>query len=178
MSGITSLTRQPIPLKVDGIEETYYIHPLTIDDFGALQAWVDAQFPDPFQVVDEAIKRGNYSLPQQQYLMKLAMDAATGQSKHPIGTPEADALLGGLEGFKQLLTISIRKGKPDFSNEEARNLYMHLSLGELQAVLTATEVGALMADPKPSSSTPNGNGNSISPRRRTKVKTGGLSSTN
>jgi hypothetical protein len=147
MNGISSLTRQPRPLKVAGLDETYLLHPLTIDDVGRLQGWIDAQFPDPFAVAQRAIDRGNYTVLQQQYLLKLAMESAT-QPGHPIGTPEADHLLQSMEGFKELLKLSIRKGKPEFSDEDAQRLFMHCGLADLQAVYAATEVEIVMGDPK------------------------------
>jgi hypothetical protein len=163
MSSAATLTAQPRPLTVNG--QVYDLHPLTIDDIGKLQSWVDRQFPDPFEVVNAAIAKGNYTIPQQQYLLSQAIDRAT-RPAHPIGTAEADQLLQTLEGIKQLLILSIRKGRPEFTDAEAKELYMHLGLGDLQAVFTATGVATVMSDPKGESETSSANGSSTSRRRR------------
>lgn len=176
MNSIASLTRQPVLLKVDGIEQAYEIHPLVVDDFGKLQAWIDSQFPDPFVIVDLAIKQGSYTIPQQQFLMQQAFNAAS-NPKHPIGTPEADRLLQSMAGVLEMLKISIRKGRPEFSDDEAKKLYMHMGLGHLHSVFNATEVSLLMSDPKPPTTMPKRNGSSTSHRTRKKGSTGGDSST-
>jgi hypothetical protein len=165
MNSLSALTRQPRPLNVAGIDEVYELHPLTIDDLGQLQGWIDSQFPDPFEVVSKAISRGNYTVPQQQYLLRVAVESAS-RPAHPIGTPEADQLLGSLAGLQELLKLSIRKSRPEFSDEDAKRLYMHLNLGDLEAVFAATGVGAVMADPKGPRKTNGGNGNSTSRKTR------------
>jgi len=164
MSSAATLTAQPRPLKVNG--QAYELHPLTVDDVGRLQGWVDRQFPDPFEIVNAAIAKGSYTVPQQQFLLEKAIDRAT-RPRHLIGTPEADQLLQTLEGVKQILLTSIRKGKPDFSDDEAKQLYLHLGIGDIQAVFTATGVDTVMHDPKDGPTTSSANGSSTSrPRRR------------
>jgi hypothetical protein len=162
MSSVAALTAQPRPFTVNGQE--YFFHPLTIADLGQLQTWIDRQFPDPFEVVTKAIARGNFTVPQQQYLLAQAVDRAVRPGRQ-IGTPEADQLLQSLEGVKQLLLLSIRKGRPDFTEEQARELYMHMSLGHLEALFSVTGVSAVMHDPKDGPKTSTGNGSSTSRRR-------------
>lgn len=171
---VAQLTGQPKKLTAGG--KDYLLHPLTIDDLGKLQGWVDGHFPDPFAVIGSAIERGNYTVPQQQYLMQQALALAT-RPQRLIGTPEADNLLQSTEGIKQLLLLSIRKGQPEFSAEQAAELFMALGLGDIQAAFAATGVGLVMADPKGPRKKSSLTGSSTSRRTRKKGSTGGSSTT-
>jgi hypothetical protein len=171
---LSSLTGQPRRLSVNG--QVYDLHPLTLDDLGQLQGWIDRHFPDPFQIVQEAISKGNYTVPQQQFLFSQALERST-RPKNLIGTPEADRLMGSMQGIEQLLLISIRKGRPEFTEADAKELYLHMGLGDLEAAFAATGVSAVMADPKEPRKTSSPTGSSASRRRRNKARTGGSSST-
>ena len=163
MSSLSALTGQPRRLTVAG--KSYDLHPLTIDDLGQLQSWIDRQFPDPFAVVSEAIGRGSYTVPQQQFLLGQALDRAT-RPRHVLGTPEADRLVQSIDGVKQLLLISIRKGRPDFSDSDAAELYQSMNMGHLEAAFVATGANQVMGDPKGESPKPKPTGSSGSRRRR------------
>lgn len=164
MSSLSSLTAQPRKLRVG--EKTYDLFPLTLEELGQLQGWVDSQFPDPIQVVADAIGKGNYTVAQQQYLMKQALELAS-RPKSLIGTPEADRLLQSTEGTKRLLLLSIRKGRPDFTEAEAAELLKDLNGGHVEAAFSATGVDQVIHDPKGSKTTRPGNGTSTSrPSRR------------
>lgn len=179
MSELTSLAGTPrtLRVRVDGEDREYLIHPLSIADWAAMQAWVDAQFPQPHEVTAAAIARGNYTVAQQQYLMRIATELACEHPGHPIGTPEADRLIQSLAGTKELLKIAIRKGRPEFTDAEAERLYLHLTLGQLEALYRDTEAALLMGDPKDGPTTSGGNGRTTSPRRRGRGSRGGSSTT-
>jgi hypothetical protein len=163
MNSLSNLTAQPRKLTVAG--QSYDLHPLTLDDLGQLQAWIDGQFPDPFEVIRDAIARNNYTVAQQQYLFGQAMEMAT-RPRRLIGTPEADRLLQSLDGTKKLLTLSIRKGRPEFTDGEAEDLYKAMDLVSLQAAFVATEATLVMGDPKAAKKPRRSTGSSASPRRR------------
>jgi hypothetical protein len=168
MNDIASLTGQPRPLKVRvaGEPRTYEVYPLTLDDLGRLQAWVDAQFPDPFAAVQAAIDRGNYTVPQQHFLLRTAAELATSR-RRLIGTAEADALLVSIDGVKEILKLAIRKGRPEFSDDEARELFLHMGMADLEALFGATGVEMVLHDPKGGPTTSGATGSSTSrPRRR------------
>jgi hypothetical protein len=163
MNSISALSGQPRPLSVGG--QTYQLYPLTLEDLGQLQGWVDSHFPDPFATVQAAIANGNFNVTQQQFLLKLAVDASV-RPRNLIGTPAADQLLQSVEGIKRLLVLSIRKGRPDFSDDDAAQLCQQLGLGDVQAAFAVTGVSAVMADPKEPRTTPRPSGSSTSRRRR------------
>lgn len=167
MNHLTEMTRQPRTLRVRVGDEDreYAVHPLSIDDLGKLQGWVDAQFPDPFDVVGKAIAAGDYTVTQQQYLLDRAIHRAT-QPRNMIGTPEADRILFSLEGHCELLKLAIRKGGVEFSDEEAREVYMHLTVAELAALHSTTGLDLVTHDPKASAPTSSGSGPSTSRSRR------------
>lgn len=175
---LAGLTAQPKPLRVriHGEERTYLIHPLTLHDLGQLQAWVDSQFPDPFELVREAIQRHPYTVVQQQYLMSQAI-AAAGRPPRLMGSPEADQVLYTLPGQCELLKLSIRKGRPDFSDDEARELYMHLTIADLAKLHNQTGIDLVSSDPKAGPTTSGETGSKESRRRRRRGSTSGKSST-
>ena len=162
MNSISSLTGQPRPLSVAG--QTYQLFPLTLDDLGQLQSWVDSHFPDPYQQAANALATGRFNVAQQQYLLKIAAELSV-RPRHLIGTPQADELLQSVEGIKRLLVLSIRKGRPEFSDDDAAQLYHDLGLGDVQAAFAATGVEAVMGDPKDERKTPRPNGSTTSRRR-------------
>lgn len=174
---LSELSGQPrkLTVRVRGEAREYPVHPLTLDDLGKLQGWVDAQFPDPFAVVGRAIGRGDYTVTQQQYLLDRAIHRAT-QPRHLIGTPEADRVLFSLEGHCELLKLAIRKGR-ELSDDEARELYMHLTVADLAALHATTGLDLVTHDPKGSPATSGESGSSTSRGRRRPARTGGTSTT-
>jgi hypothetical protein len=197
MNDLASLLSQPVTLQVavkdsDGkpTGETleYKVHPLTYGELAALQGWVDSQFPDPYQTAWDAIQRARergqpFNVTQEQYILRQAMDQAI-NSRRRIGTPEADELLLSPAGFCQVMLLGIRKGKPDFSDEDARRLFEHMTQMDIVRVYTATQVNMVVSDPKATRSDRQRNarlnGSSTSRRTRRAKKapqTGGGSST-
>lgn len=184
MNDIATLTAQPQILRVDGKE--YKVHPLTFADLGELQAWVDSQFPDPFEVVSKAMNSGKFNYAQQQFMMQQAMEKAT-RPRHLLGTMEADELLLSVEGTKKILVVSIRKGDPSFTEKDADELFEKLTQADIAKLESATNLDMVVQDPKdePPSIVPpsNANGSRMSrrARRATAAKargTGGRSTTN
>jgi hypothetical protein len=178
MNDLGSLSGQPRPLtvRIRGEERTYLVHPLMLDELGQLQGWIDAQFPDPFDQVNAAVARNEYTVPQWQFLLECAVKLST-QRRRLIGTPEADLLLQSLEGTIQLLLLAIRKGDPAFGEEQARELRQHLSIGDLERVFSATGASMVMHDPKGGSGASSSNGPPTSRRTRGRRSTGGSSGT-
>jgi hypothetical protein len=142
---IAAMTAQPHRMLVDG--RAYMLHPLKLNDFGRLQVWVDAQFPDPIGLVNDAIKAGSYTVGQQQFLYRSAIEIAA-RGHRPIGTPEADDMVRSVHGSKQLLLMSIAIGDPTFTEADAEELYGKLTIGDLARVFAATEAEKILSDPK------------------------------
>ena len=131
MNDLATLTGQPVrSLKVDG--QAYDLHPLTLDDYGRLQAWVDRQFPDPFDVVSAQIERGRlvvdadgnesrvpYPMAQQQYMLRSGartVEPGPAADRHA----EADAKVQATEGVQEMMFLSITKGRPAFTPTQGR----------------------------------------------------------
>lgn len=179
MNDLKTLTAQPQPLTVDG--ETYMVHPFTVDDWGALQAWVDRQHPDPFDVVRDAINKGGFSQAIQKQMIKDALDKATGP-KNLIGSVEADTLLMSMEGYTQVLFLSIRKGRPGFTEKDAGELAVKLTTTDMTKLGHLSTMDMLVSDPKSEPLNvvpPSKTSGSAASRRRPKPQrpTGGNSST-
>lgn len=159
MNDIATLTGQAArSIRVDG--QAYDLHPLTLDDYGRLQAWVDRQFPDPFDVVSAQIERGRlvvdadgnesrvpYPMAQQQYMLKLALEQAS-QGRRLIGTPEADTKVQATEGVQEMMFLSITKGRPAFTRAECKALFARLTVAQVAAIFSATNADMVLGDPK------------------------------
>lgn len=180
MNNLSALTAQPKTLTVKG--KVYKVHPLDLGDFGCLQEWIDRQFPDPFKEVEKAIAGGSWNWKQQEFLLKEALATAC-QPRHLIGTPLADELLLSIEGVKQTLFLSIRKGDPEFTEKDAEELFAEMSLVDAAMVGQATNIDMVATDPKSDElsttppSAPSGLQASRRQRRASRRSTGGKSST-
>lgn len=173
MNDLRTLTAQPRPLVVDG--ETYMVHPLDMNGWGAIQAWLDAQRPDPFDIVKKAIDKGGFTVAQQQYMIKEAIDKAM-EPKPLLGSVEADAILLSIPGYTQVLYQSIHKGRPDFTEADAAELAAKLTATDFANVNMSTNLDLMATDPKAESPSPEARttGSAASRKRRRKAgRTGG-----
>ncbi len=140
---LATLTAQPRTLTVEG--QAYDVHPLKIEDVGALQKWVHEQYPDPIATVHARCQ--GLPLKVQQHLMGVAAELAC-RPLPKIGTPEADGLLESVDGIKEILFLAIRRGRPAFTRADAEALFAKLSEAELARVFRDTGVAAVVGDPK------------------------------
>lgn len=145
MDDIATLTAQPKTIAVDG--KDYAVHPLTLGDFGALQAWVDRQFPDPIQAARRAIGAGGLNMAQQQCFIKESLLLAS-RPRHLLGTPVADELIRSVEGMKYTLYLSIRKGDPSFTEEDAEALFAKMDFLDLAGFGQSSNLDMVVGDPK------------------------------
>lgn len=144
IKSLARLTGQPTTLEVDG--ERYDVHPLSFGDLGSLQAWIDGRRADPFATLAAQLGTGRFSVAQEKHMMALALEQAT-RPGPPLGTPEADAMLNTLEGYAEVLYLTIRKGRPGFTREDASRLLAALGEGRLGQVRRTTDLD-LVSDPK------------------------------
>jgi hypothetical protein len=138
-----TLSNQPRPLTIDGV--TYLVHPLTLDDFGKLQAWVQEQFPDPLQVAADRLDL--FPVPVQKHLVAMAIEQAS-KPRPRLGQPEADALVRSMDGTLELMRIAIAKGDPSFTRDKARALYARMNLAHLSMLYASTGADVVLSDPK------------------------------
>jgi hypothetical protein len=146
VDSLASLTAQPKPLVVG--DKTYQMHPLTIDDFGKLQAWCDSQYKDPMDVVATKLGTGQFTKRQEEYLMRVAVETAR-KPKPKLGEPEVDALLNSLEGFQQIAYLSIRKGLPDFTLADAKAMIDQMGNEKLSTMMLATNADMILSGEDP-----------------------------
>jgi hypothetical protein len=145
MNDPATLTGQPKPVTAG--DETRLIYPLDAEGIGRLQAWVDAQFPDPFEVVDRLFQTGRYNTAQQQFLMRTALELSV-RGRRLIGTPEADALINSAAGTKYMLFLAISRGDPAFTEADAQRFYEKMSAVTVEAARLATDAPMVVGDPK------------------------------
>lgn len=154
------------PITIGG--KTYRIHPLGLRDHAALKAWVAEQFPDPIALVDEAIARGNYTMARQQHMIKTAIEIAS-RPKPALNSPEAQALLDSPEGLVELFYLSVKRGDPSFTREQAMDA-ADLTAGQIAMLNETSEVNLMKSDPKD----PGPNGTPTNPHSPAPALTGGI----
>jgi hypothetical protein len=145
VNDLATLTAQPTRLSIGG--DTYLAYPLTIGEFGEMQAFVDRTFGDPFTLAQAQIATGKYTVAQQQFLLKTAMELSQ-RGKPLLGTPEADERVRSNEGVKYLIYLSIRKGRPDFTEAAAGALFDRMTPGDIEMLFRATDADKVLSDPK------------------------------
>ena len=149
MNDLASLNGKPRILRVDGREYRFY--PLTLDDLGELQAWVDSVTPDPFAIAHDQINSGRFTVDQGKHILRIAMEmSAKGAPK--LGTDEADALLQSSDGVKQVLFLAIRKGEPTFTMADAVALFRKVTQADVAALFRKSgliEAGITGGTPDP-----------------------------
>lgn len=174
MNDLKTMTAAPSPVVVDG--ETYMVHPLTMKDWGAIQSWLDAQYANPFEVVKSAIALGGFTVEQQKHMMNRALEEAM-KPKCKIGSLEADELLTSMEGYAQVLYHCVRKGRPEFTEDDALELAAKLAAVDMTQVGHVSTMNMVVQDPKdePLNVTPplKKSGSAASRRRRKSTGTGG-----
>jgi hypothetical protein len=163
LNRIDRLTGRPLTLAIDGRD--YAFHPVTLEDLGAIQRWLDTRTANPLDQLRG--KLDGFTPEQQRTLLELAIDRMA--RKPVIGSPEAAALLSSAAGIAEFLYLSVRKGDPDFTREDAERLLGKLDAATLAQVSTEA-MGRVLGerdDPKAA-----GPANGHPPR-----STGGTSST-
>lgn len=144
LDSLSVLTGQAYhPLVVDGV--TYKVFPLTLSELGAVEAWGQAQFPDPFAQAELAMKRFG-SLAMQKYLLDRAMEIAS-RPKPRLGSPAMNELLQSLPGLQEMLYHSIRKGDPSVTRETVKGLADRLTLAQIGAVFEASNLSLVSGEP-------------------------------
>lgn len=146
MSDIRALAGRPVRMTApDG--EAHDLAPLTFEDYGDLQAWLDAQWPDPFALARGQMASGEFSLAQQQFLLRVALELAA-KPKPKLGTEDADALVRSVEGQREVLYLSIRKAEPGFTRDDAARFHAKLAEGEQARAMALSEADRVAGDPK------------------------------
>jgi len=137
MSNLTSLTGSPRTVTLGG--EPYQVFPLTLADLGELQAWLDTQLPDPLAVVKRHIDSGGVPMEQAKFLYAEALKEASKTRIH-LSSPDALVYLNGANGVIEMLYLSIRKGRPDWTRDQARKVFEALTPADIQRIQNITEL--------------------------------------
>jgi hypothetical protein len=142
---LAALTGQPKTIRSGGKEWTFY--PLRISHFGALQAWLNDQFPNPVRAAYDMTE--GLPLAVRQHAVAAAVEVAA-RPKPKLGSAEATGILMSLDGIRQFLGMSLAKGeqpKPEHvaAIDELLDVADEATLAE---AIRATGVHSLLSDPK------------------------------
>lgn len=168
---LPTMNSQPKLVSCNG--KTYKVYPLTFEDMGNVQLWIDEQQEKrTMGAMERAIARGTLPVEIQKFMARSSMDLLA-RNRILLGTPEAETFMQSLEGMVYLTWYSIQKGDKAFTIEEAEQI-VKSEMGALfqeQVKVAADIVGP--DDPK---STAPGNG-SQTPGAEPKLDTTGGAST-
>lgn len=144
---IATLTAQPTRMLL-GTKE-YEIAPLTWNDFGVIQAWCDRQWPDPLAAVAKHLDTDEFTVEQERYLMRLAVEQAT-RPKPQLGSPECTDLMRTVKGVAFLVYLAIHKRDPGFTEAMAEQIIREASASQITQLFKVTTSDLVMSnhDPK------------------------------
>jgi hypothetical protein len=151
MSNITSLTGSPRTVSLGG--EPYQLFPLAIADLGELQAWLDTQLPDPLAVVRRHIDGGNVPMEQAKFLYAEALREASKTRLH-LSSPESLPYLNSPAGVCQMLLLTIRKGRQNWTLADAQTLCGKLTPADVMRLQSITELDQVIPGDIPHPNSP------------------------
>jgi len=112
------MNSQPKPIVCGG--KTYMAYPLTFEDMGEVQNWLDEQQEIRVQsMLERAVERGVLPTEILKYMARSAMDVAA-RNRLMLGSQEASEALASLDGSVFVMWYSIHKGDPTFTIEDAK----------------------------------------------------------
>lgn len=163
------------PLTVGG--RTYKVYPLTFDDLGELQAWVNSEIPDPFDAVTASPGFARLNVEAQKFAIRCAVELAS-KGKRRLNSPEAAELVASPEGVMQLLYLMVRRGDPSFTEADAAELVRKVTPEQIARLQqTAYGVDPSAAAGERIEAAEKGEGDQSDPKGRTSPPTGGGPST-
>lgn len=131
VNDIATLTATPRTVKLAG--RNYSVRPLTLGDYGKLQAWLESQMPDTLGLVLSHCRDG-VPVPLQKHMISEALQQAS-RPRIKLGSPEADAMLATMDGAKQMIRLGISRCDPTFDDAAAQALFEQASAEELAAAI-------------------------------------------
>ena len=134
-TSLSALAATPRPFLAAG--KTYLLHPMRLQDFGAIEVWVQSQVPSPFQIVAAQLGKGLFTPAQERELLAIAVREAR-YPKIKLGSPEFDAIVATSAGLAKFVHLAIAQGDPKFTEEQAVTLVNSLgmaAIAELNEIL-------------------------------------------
>jgi len=100
-----------MPVIIDG--RTWHLSPVTLEDLGLLERWVEAH---PIRMVQSALD--GLDDRHRQYLLALAFGESI-KRQVTLGTASGEGLLGSIEATAFLFWLSIRVKHPEITRDQA-----------------------------------------------------------
>ena len=143
MSDLRALSGAARPVIILG--EPYAIYPLTIGDLGEMQGWLDSQLPDPLAIAQAHIAKGGVPMEQAKYLLGEALREAS-RTRVFLSSVEARPYLNSPAGILQLLWRAIRKGRPGWTVDDARQLVDALTPSDIERIQKLAEIDQVVPE--------------------------------
>lgn len=150
MDDLGTLNNRPLLLTAPDGEERPQAD-LTLNDLGDLQAAASRQLPDPFVVAREQLATGEYSLAQEQFLLRTAMETASSRKPPEMWSPEFRAFISSPCGMREAICLSLRAADPSLSREAALRFLAKLdevAIAQATSRITIREMFGRPRDPK------------------------------
>jgi hypothetical protein len=140
---LATLNARPRPVTIGG--ESFDIYPLTLSDQGDLQAWLETQIPNPLALAQAHIDRHKLPMEQAKFLLRTALEDAR-KTAIFLSSPEALPYLNSAAGVVEMLFLAVRKGRPTFTRDQAKELFGKLTPADVLRIQAVTEVDQVMAE--------------------------------
>jgi hypothetical protein len=110
--GRTDMTAAPVQIPIDG--RTYYLSPLSDQDFGEFERWVQDRYLDVAKRNLEGLTGAD-----RETLLRVSYEKAAGLK---VNSPEALGLMDTVDGASKLLQLALRHRHPEVTFAEAQRL--------------------------------------------------------
>jgi hypothetical protein len=134
------LANQPAVITVQGRE--YRLYDLSLQDLTDLQSWVDTKFRDPLAVVAVFLASpagAKLAVETRKWMLAEARQAACKPSPR-LGMREATEQILAMDGLREILWLSIRRGDPTFTRTDLAELCNHVTFDQLEAAIARTGI--------------------------------------
>lgn len=135
-NGLNRAAGSPTTVEING--KTYIMEPLTLRDFGTIEAEYMKQKPNPLKAVAEA----KDMLPEEDYKELLAQAYKDATSANKATPDEVSGWLDTKDGVVFSCWLSLRKNHPELSLEDAEQAINHMGQQEMTRLAEQRDVAS------------------------------------
>lgn len=133
MNASDALNR-PKTLEVDGTE--YQLYGLDLNDLADFEMYANTLLVGQFEGLWRSLAPLALNIEHLKYVTQLAADRT--MKYFEFGSPELNQMMLALVGQRELLYLSVRHGKPEFTRADAAKLFGRMTRPQAERVLLLT----------------------------------------
>lgn len=137
-------TNSKTPRKITLARKSYLIPPLAFSDLSSTIQWIKENRTGPLDTLGDMVRMGVPPESMREVVIKAYADARNWPPR--FGSVEWAAAFDTLDGLIFLLTLGLRRGQPDLTDEEIKHVADNVSVVELSEYIEA--IHGVEKDPK------------------------------